>query len=75
MSAIARLEQKLVNVLAYAYKTLCLYFLIFSVLRFVIRNGGWINDFLVFLILSSAYGLVPLFRRVRRSNWFRRERK
>lgn len=61
-----RLQRRLANVLAYAYKTLAMYFLFFSVLRFIFHDGGWINWFMVFLILSSAFPLVLVFRRLRR---------
>ena len=59
------LQRRLVNVLAFAYKTLTMYFLFFSVLRFILQDGGWINWFMVFLILSSAFALVLVFRRLR----------
>jgi len=61
-----RLQRRLANVLAYAYMTLALYFLFLSVLRFIFHDGGWINWFIVFLILSSAFALVLVFRRLRR---------
>jgi hypothetical protein len=61
-----RLQQRLVNVSAYAYKTLALYFLFFSTLRFLFHDGGWINEFIVFLILSCAFALALVFRRFRR---------
>ena len=61
-----RLQRRLANVLAYAYKTLAMYFLFFSVLRFTFHDGGWINWFMVFLILSSAFPLVLVFRRLQR---------
>lgn len=61
-----RLQQRLVNVLAYAYKTLALFFLFVSVIRFLSRDGGWINHFIVFLTLSCAYALVLVFHRLRR---------
>lgn len=60
------LKQRLVHVLAYAYTTLALYVLFRTVLRLLFHDGGWINEFLVFLMLSGPFALVPIFRRLRR---------
>jgi len=67
-----RLQRRLANVLAYAYKTLALFFFFVSLIRFLSRDGGWINDFIVFLILSCAFALVLVFRRLRRGVLFHR---
>lgn len=61
-----RLQRIFVNVFAYAYKTLALYFLFVSLIRFLFHNGGWINEFMVFLLLSCAFALALVFRRLRR---------
>ncbi len=61
----ARLRQWLVGFLAYAYKTLVLCFLFLSVIRFIFHDGAWFNDFIVFLLLSCGFALVPVFRRLR----------
>jgi cation transport ATPase len=61
-----RLQQRLVDLSVYAYKALALYFLFFSVLRFIFHNGGWVNEFIVFLILSCPFAIVLAIRRMRR---------
>jgi uncharacterized membrane protein YjjP (DUF1212 family) len=61
-----RLQQRLVKVLAYAYKTLALYFLFFSVLRLLFHNGGWINELIVFLILFCPFAIEFAIRRMLR---------
>lgn len=61
-----RLQQILVDVFAYAYKALVLYFFVFSVLRFIFHDGGWINELMVFLILSCGFAPGLVFRRLRR---------
>jgi hypothetical protein len=67
MSAVRRrVQQRVADFLVFAYKTFALYFLFISVLLFSIHSGGWINYFIVFLMLSSAFALVPAFRLLRR---------
>jgi len=67
MSAVAdSLGRKLANFAIYAYQTLVLSFFIMSVLRFSTCEGGWINEFIVFLILSSAFAIAPIYRSLRR---------
>lgn len=61
------LQRRFADFAAFAYKTLVLYFLFFSLLRLAFHDGGWINEFIVFLILSCPFALVPVFRRLRRS--------
>ncbi len=69
MSAIAaRLRRKLANFAAYAYRTLVLFFIVFSLLTLSGGDGGWINWAIVSLILSSPFAAVLLFRRLRRGN-------
>jgi hypothetical protein len=67
-----RLQQRLADVLAYAYKTLVLYFFLISLIRFSAHDGGWINEFIVFLILSCGLALVLVFHRLRRGFIFHR---
>lgn len=55
-----------VSFLAYAYRTLCLTFLVLSVLRFSVHDGGWFNFSVVFLILSCPFVLVLIFRLLRK---------
>lgn len=67
MNAIAaRLRLRLANFAIYAYRTLVLSFFILFLLRFSARDGGWINEFIVFLILLSAFAIAPGYRRLRR---------
>jgi hypothetical protein len=67
MSAMSgRLQRDAADVLVYAYKTLVLFFLFISALRLIFYDGGWINDFIVFLILSCPIALVPVYRRLQR---------
>ena len=63
--ALEYIKHKLVLFLGYAYKTLTLYFLLVSVHRFSIHHGGWINDFIVFLMLSCIPVLLFGFRHLR----------
>ena len=66
MSAIAAgLGRRLANFAIYAYRTLVLSFFIMSLLRFWGRDGGWINEFMFFLILLSAFAIAPAYRRLR----------
>ena len=67
MSAIVdSLGRKLANFAIYAYQTLVLSFFFMSALLFSTREGGWINEFIVFLILSSAFAIAPIYRRLRK---------
>lgn len=67
MSAIsAGLGRKLANFGIYAYQTLVLSFFVMSLIRFSARDGGWINEFIIFLILLSALAIAPAYRRLRR---------
>ncbi len=67
MSAFAaRLGRGIFGFTAYAYRSLALFFLIAAALRLASRDGGWINDFLVFLILCSPLLLRPAYHRLRK---------
>lgn len=57
-------RKRLVGFLAFAYKTLILYFLFCAVLLFSVPSGAWFNYFIVFLILSSPLVLVLVVRRL-----------
>ena len=61
-----RLQQRLGGILAYAYRSLVLYVLFISVLLLIVDDGGWINYFIVFLVLSSPLALALVCRRLRR---------
>jgi len=67
MSALAgRLRRGVLGFSGYAYRSLALFFLLMALLRLAMRDGGWINDFLVFLILCSPLVLMLAYRRLRK---------
>jgi hypothetical protein len=52
--------------LAFASKSLVLFLLFIAALSYSLDDGGWFNQFMVFLIVSSPIALVWLFRRTRK---------
>jgi len=53
-----------VNIGLFAYKALVLTFFIRFLIRFLVSDGGWINEFIIFLILFSLFALGLFIQRL-----------